>query len=511
MGIKLGKVVAGLGAAAAGYMQGSEMYRRREREEREDAERQEDRTRRRAAEDRETTDRIELANAIKPVAVEQPNDVLGDDEGNAMPAVPAFRAGGQRFDTAQQAQAAANAANTPEAVQARIASANVSDPTKVLTLQNAVMAQGNAQRESRNAAFRDALGEAMAGGHEGLAGFATKFEHGPFKGKAAKVTVSADGKTATYNVLQDDGTLKPVFSTTNDENGIREAGFRFDRLVTPAQRAEFAMKLSKEQREIAKEGREGKETDSKIALNASHARYYDTAGRAMTTRAEGAASGSGKPYKMDEDDKLAFTDANARVRTAEENVTKAMANLAGADPAKDPGVQFAQRALAQAKRHQFQTAVRVGQITPEAIATDVLGAAKSPQEVLASLTELATTVGPDFADKVGAMVQGSDAWKQMNRGRAQPRTGAGRAAAEAPPGSVTLDPSGRYVPTAASGAAPVTLESANRFTPLLETDESGPRDPNFPGGRLRLNLPLPGRAANVPVLDPSVYDRNFRR
>lgn len=507
MGIKLGKVIGGLGAAAAGYMQGSRMYDEDQRRAERDAREREEYEARKADRQRDTTDRIELANAIKPVTVEQPNDVLGDDEGNAMPAVPAFRAGGQRFDTAQQAQVAANAANTPEAVQARIASANVSDPTKVLTLQNAVMAQGNAQRESRNAAFRDALGEAMAGGHEGLAGFATKFEHGPFKGKAAKLTVSPDGKTATYNVLQDDGTLKPVFTTTNDENGIREAGFRFDRLVTPKDRAEFALKLSKEQREIADDKRKDKKNESDISLARAHERYYDNAGRALTTRAEG--SGSGKPYKMDEDDKLAFTDANARVRSAEENVTKAMMNLAGGNPDTDPGVKFARQALAQAKRHQFQTSVRVGQITPEAIATDVLGAAKNPQEVLASLNELATTVGPDFADKVGAMVQGSDSWKQMNRGRAQPRTGAGRAAAEAPPGSVTLDPSGRYVPTPAAGAAPVTLESGNRFTPLIETEPSD--DPNFPGGRIRLNIPLPGRAANVPVPDPSVYDRNFRR
>lgn len=60
---------------------------------------------------------------------------------------------------------------------------------------------------------------------------------------------------------------------------------------------------------------------------------------------------------------------------------------------------------------------------------------------------------------------------------------------------------------APAGAAPAPASK-----PLFANVDDG--NPNFPGGRLQVNLPdiaMPHAAANVPVSDPSVYDANFGR
>jgi hypothetical protein len=89
----------------------------------------------------EKADRYEegLAAAGAPVVAEQVDDVFND--GSGMTAAPAFRAGGQRFETMEQAKAAAAAANTPEAINARQAAFMQArgKPLEAINMRNALL------------------------------------------------------------------------------------------------------------------------------------------------------------------------------------------------------------------------------------------------------------------------------------------------------------------------------------------------------------------------------------
>lgn len=128
----------------------------------------------------------------------------------------------------------------------------------------------------------------------------------------------------------------------------------------------------------------------------------------------GAKSGTDKPFKMNEDDKLLFQSVNSSVHEADKGVADAMGKLMpGDDPTKAPGVVYAQKRLQQAKLNQLKTHVNLGVITPEQLANDVMGVAKTPAEVMTSLNQLVAALGPEVSDKVGRLVMASDAWAKM--------------------------------------------------------------------------------------------------
>lgn len=106
-----------------GYMDKDDQLYERGRREKQDQREEEAHAARMDEVAEKKRERTVLSDAAKPLAVEVPNDVLKDDEGNDMPAVPAFRVGGQRFEDASAAGAAAEAGNTPEAADARMAQA----------------------------------------------------------------------------------------------------------------------------------------------------------------------------------------------------------------------------------------------------------------------------------------------------------------------------------------------------------------------------------------------------
>lgn len=183
---KLGKIIAGLGAAAGGYMQGAELYRRRENDEEDRAERQADRARRREAEDREARDRVVLARALKPATVNEGAVTLDMGGGAKVYDMPeaadvaasdsrqAVRLGmpepvqqqtaavnGTAYPSLADARAAADAYNAPEAVAQRVRAADVSDPTKAITLSQSLVKEGreNTKWTQEQAAYAKKLAD----------------------------------------------------------------------------------------------------------------------------------------------------------------------------------------------------------------------------------------------------------------------------------------------------------------------------------------------------------------
>lgn len=252
---KLGRAIAGLGAVAGGYMQGEQMYRRGQREEEEAAARKADRDWQQQERDRVRQDQLTLRDAGRTAVVE-PN-ITNDDDGNPTSA-PALRMVGpgpvRNFDDRAQADAAALTLNDAGARRTRQAAAldAIGQPDKAIALESAAMTQGAAKRKEADDIWRQKVGTAMQGGHEGLAQLATQTEAGPLAGKKVKAVPSEDGKTVTYNTVAEDGTLTPTSLTfPNDQNGVIQAGYLMDRAITP----EHRMASLQKDRELArKEG-----------------------------------------------------------------------------------------------------------------------------------------------------------------------------------------------------------------------------------------------------------------
>jgi len=111
-----------LGGFAAGLLQGVDRGLQRkvqqEKEQRAEQRDQEIHNLRMGEAQRVEQDRARLADAAKPAVVGEASDLTHDDDGNPMPAVPRFRlesgTGVQRFDTKEQADAAAAGYNAPD-------------------------------------------------------------------------------------------------------------------------------------------------------------------------------------------------------------------------------------------------------------------------------------------------------------------------------------------------------------------------------------------------------------
>jgi hypothetical protein len=241
-----------------------------------------------AAADAKTERKQKLANekalrdAAAPVAVTQGADVSGisgngpaqydsadvaasdvrqattmaDATGNAAPAVtvaPKFAAGGIRFDDPAAAQAAATAANAPQARQQRMQTAmeQTGDFAGAASLRSSNLQAQAAQQTLSDSIWKHDLGAAMQMGHDGLADLVSKSEAGPMSGHSIKAVPSPDGKTVTYNKVGADGSMTPTNLTfSNDQAGIAQAAYMLDKTVTPEHRVEYAIKSAKTDAEV---------------------------------------------------------------------------------------------------------------------------------------------------------------------------------------------------------------------------------------------------------------------
>lgn len=213
------------------YQQARDTEYERERQAKEDAWREEQRGWERDRQSKASKLESDLAAAAAPVSVEQPNDVIKDDDGNDMPAVPAFRVGTKRFATMDEATGIAAAQNTPEAVAARQAQAYQSNgkPMDGISMTNAIMDQrlkklGLTEAEAKFAdqEFNRKLNETIGQSPDfwsGAAKVLTDTKAGGIGGVSFRAVPSSDG--ASVNLVADggDGQGKPVASFPNTPEG----------------------------------------------------------------------------------------------------------------------------------------------------------------------------------------------------------------------------------------------------------------------------------------------------
>jgi hypothetical protein len=230
--------IAGLGA---GYMSQSERERDRKRQEKRDQMEQERFDAEKSDREDKKRDKQLLRDAARPIEVEQPNDVLKDDDGNDMPPVPAYRAGAERFETRDAAAAAAQKGNAPGARQARMLGAmeQTGDYAGAAQLRTAQVQATMAEQQLADRAMRDKLSSLRTPDE-----LATMISETPADGMGGALKVRAvtspDGKSFGFVQIGPDGTEKPVPGTfSNDEAGMEKARMLVAGYTTPEMRQQY--------------------------------------------------------------------------------------------------------------------------------------------------------------------------------------------------------------------------------------------------------------------------------
>ncbi len=235
----LSGIAAVLAGVGTGLVAGKEDAERKARQAKQDAWQEEQQGRQRKEWDRADRLDADLQAAGTPMTVEQPNDVLKDDDGNDMPAVPAMRVGAQRYATMADATKAAADANTPEAQNTRVVDAyrRAGQHDKALSMQSTLRQGEAADMQLAGLKFQQKLGDWIGGGFDGFRDGVNGYEAGPFKGRKIDFIVSPDGKTRTVGLVGEDGTVSPTpMAVPNTQEGLIQLGYMLDRTVTPAQR-----------------------------------------------------------------------------------------------------------------------------------------------------------------------------------------------------------------------------------------------------------------------------------
>jgi hypothetical protein len=263
--------VAGLGT---GYVNGARYKNEQEHQQKRDQQDQErhdaflsDREEKKA---RQKT----LTDAARPLEVEQPNDVLKDDDGNDMPAVPAFRAGGQRFETREAASAVADKGNAPAARQARMLGAmeQTGDFAGAAQLRASQAQATAAEQQLADRAMRDKLVSLRT--PEELAGLISETPaDGQNGGLKVRAVMSPDGKNFGFVKIGADGKEQPVPGVfSNDERGMEKARSLVAGYTTPEMRQQH-MRWEAEREQRAAEFAATKQFQEKqLAAQTAHYR-----------------------------------------------------------------------------------------------------------------------------------------------------------------------------------------------------------------------------------------------
>lgn len=246
-----------LAAAINGGLRGMQMSKDWARQEEDDAFRKEERAQKRQDWNDLATEKQALKDAAQPIAVQQYNagqravDAAGGAEFGPpqmdmaqVPENPAepvgWKAGKQTFVDQAAANTYASTQNTPVAIAQRQADAymKLGKPDKAMAISAQVLQQQELEQRQSDRQWRDELGRAMQGGHEGLAKLVSASNIGPMSGMKVKPVANGDG-TVSYMAVGQDGSAKPIPGIPvfkNDQDGVTQAAYMLDRTITPEQR-----------------------------------------------------------------------------------------------------------------------------------------------------------------------------------------------------------------------------------------------------------------------------------
>jgi hypothetical protein len=276
------RVLSMVGSAGlSGYQRGMDEKKAREEQDEERAWKREQRDRQRKEWADADTEKQRIANAGRDVeAVEvketRPDTMDNSDVGQPGEA-PLPTAGydvqGKRYADRAAAGAAAAAANTPQAKATRMAGAlQQRSPERAMAYSASARQAEAAELQITEAKQRAADAEWERGlskvkDENQLADFLSS-SHGDMQGGAIRTTAvrSADGKTFTFNRVNEDGTTTPM---TKPFASLDEARMELSRRITPEQRLAHAEGIRRYNEELKlkqeAEARRGKHEDRMLA------------------------------------------------------------------------------------------------------------------------------------------------------------------------------------------------------------------------------------------------------
>lgn len=337
----------GLLSLAAGFGGG---YLAAQRQAKLDDQTQEDRDMRKQefgwrADDRKKADdlQLSLANAVKPLAVQNTTSWDTGDEVGDSGAPETFSLGdARRFTSAPAAQAVAGTENTPDGKNNRTALAyeKAGKPIEALQYQNAVTAQKSGaidlaskmriEADDKSNRLFDQYTNANGGNaFAGASQIITDTDQFGMKGVVAKPVVSPDGKMVNIMATMPDGTQQTLRTYTNDERGRRDV--RTDFLAQPMdKRLKLVDDHLKADREASKDGAE-------IALKNAQVGYYNSlAGKADKWAPGGGSQGAADRFDAKEWD-AAFSKSDKSIIS--------LPNAMGDKEEVSPDLSAARRAL----------------------------------------------------------------------------------------------------------------------------------------------------------------------
>lgn len=270
-------------------------------------------------------------------------------------------AGGKQYQDQASAQTAADAANTPAGRAQRSAAAlyGVGKPVEAMQLEAGAKTAQVADITLADTKWRNDLGVAMQGGHDGIAALGTQSQAGILSGRTLKAVRNGDG-TVTYNRVDPDGTLVPDPRLTfpDTEDGVVKAAFTLDKLITPKDRMTHLLEAQK----VAKaDKRADREEVRKDADSAAKNNYYNSLSGKNDAIANGEIGPGGRGAKstyerMDELDKTRLTSINKQREKIQEAIIKGSAD--GSYDPTSPGAKNLQTQLALLSKQERELAAK---------------------------------------------------------------------------------------------------------------------------------------------------------
>lgn len=215
--MSMSAMIQAMGAAAGGVSSGMDAAEAAaERKRKRDAD-VEDRAFTMSERARAVKMRDDMGAAAAPVAVEQVDQPGPTQDGQALPQMASVK--GRAYIKAEDAEAAAAAENTPQAVTTRMADVAMrnGDPLKAQQLRTGAMQEQSAKYQLNDAERNDLAGkwndevDAEVVDFKSIGSFATKSAADDNGGKTRyEMVPSTDGKTQVLNEVLPDGSLKPT-------------------------------------------------------------------------------------------------------------------------------------------------------------------------------------------------------------------------------------------------------------------------------------------------------------
>ena len=414
--MSIGNALAILGAGMGGYMRGVQQKRDADAEQADIDFKKWQREQMQAQQARDDQTRTDVAAAAAPVSMQsimaKPSTMDDRDvgqPGEAPVAVNTFKVGAQSFTDQGQATKALGDANSPIGTSQRVAAAYMKNaqPTMAMAMQRdaqqaelARLGLDEAHQRAASEMYDRALGK--LGTHDAIAGYVSN-ANGDGEGGALKLKAvpSADGKSITYNRVNEDGTLTPTGQTfSNDNAGVLKAQEWLSRNTPLSAKIANLHQQEVLDRQSTRDQQEAEWRKSQVAEESRHNKAME--GYAAITAGARATKASAFD-KLDEGVKMQYKGAQEAEKAASQAITEGLAK--GTLDPNSPAYATLQGNIAAARKQRLGIEMRNGLIEAADVADGITRDETDPAKITTGVQQAYALGGKEFGDQVKKAAQ----------------------------------------------------------------------------------------------------------